>query len=411
MKGPFTRKLALTLMEIVLAGAILVGCAAPTATVAPTDTAAPAATAAATAAVASTDTPAATDTTAPTATAAATDTVAPTATSQPAQGGAPVTLNVMTHDSFAATDTVIQQFEKDNNVKLNFIKSGDAGAALNVAILSKNAPTADVFYGVDNSFLSRALQEDIYEPYNSPLLANIPDAFKLDPQNRALPVDYGDVCLNYDKAYFTNKKLAVPQTLEDLARPEYKGLLVVENPATSSPGLAFLMATIAHFGENGYVQYWKSLRANGVVVVNGWEAAYYTNFSGSTGKGPQPLVVSYNTSPVAEVVFAKNPPSESPVGSIIGADTCFRQIEFVGILKGTKQLALAEKFVDFMLDTTFQEDMPLQMFVYPTNQKAKLPDSYKKFAQLPDKPVTIDPAQIAQNRDKWIQAWTDAVIK
>lgn len=316
----------------------------------------------------------------------------------------------MTHDSFAATEAVVKKFEQDNNVKINFIKSGDAGAALNRAILSKNAPQADVLYGVDNTFLSRALQEDIYQPYNSPLLANIPAEFKLDAQNRALPVDYGDVCINYDKAYFAQKKLAIPQTLDDLTKPEYKGLLVMENPSVSSPGLTFLIATITQYGENGYIQYWKNLKANGLVVVNDWETAYYTNFSGSSGKGPQPLVVSYNSSPAAEVVFAKTPPADSPTGSILGPNTCFRQIEFVGILKGTKKLDLAQKFVDFMLSVPFQEDMPLQMFVYPTNTQAKLPDVYQKYAQLPQKPATMDPATIAKNRDAWIQAWTDAVL-
>jgi thiamine transport system substrate-binding protein len=153
---------------------------------------------------------------------------------------------------------------------------------LNRAILTKDAPLADILFGVDNTFLSRSLEEDIFEPYASPALENIPDRFKLDPSNRALPVDYGDVCINYDKAYFAENDLAVPQTLEDLTKPEYANLLVVENPATSSPGLAFLMATVAHFGDD-YLEYWRSLQANGVVVVDGWETAYYTNFSGIVG--------------------------------------------------------------------------------------------------------------------------------
>jgi thiamine transport system substrate-binding protein len=178
--------------------------------------------------------------------------------------------------------------------------------------------------------------------------------------------------------------LPVPVTLEDLAKPEYKGLLVVENPATSSPGLAFLLATIKHFGATGFLDYWKSLRANGVVVVDGWETAYYTNFSGSSGHGPQALVVSYASSPAAEVVFATSPLTDSPIGSILGPGTCFRQIEFVGILKGTRHLALAKKFVDFMLGQQFQEDMPLQMYVYPVNTVAKLPDVFVKYAQIRD---------------------------
>ncbi len=319
-------------------------------------------------------------------------------------------LTVMTHDSFAASDSVIQAFEQANNVKVTFIKSGDAGAALNKAILSKSAPLADVFYGVDNTFLSRALNADIYEPYASPALKDVPDQFKLDPTNRALPVDYGDVCINYDKAFFSQHGLTVPQSLEDLAKPDYKGLLVTENPASSSPGLAFLLATVKHFGDPGYLDYWKQLRQNGVVVVDGWETAYYTNFSGSSGRGPQPMVVSYNTSPAAEVVLAPTPPADSPDASILAPDACFRQIEFVGILKGTPKLTLAQKFVDFMLSARFQADMPLQMYVYPVVTGVALPDAFVKYSPLPSQPVTLPPDTIATNRDAWIQAWTNAVL-
>ena len=323
----------------------------------------------------------------------------------------PAELTVMTHDSFAASQEVVQTFEEANNVKVTFLASGDAGAALNKAILTKDAPLADVFYGVDNTFLSRALEADIFETYKSPALVKIPVAFQLDSSNRLSPVDFGDVCINYDKTYFAGKNLPVPATLEDLVKSEYKGLLVVENPATSSPGLAFILATVAHFGDPGYLDFWAKLRDNGVVVVNNWETAYYTNFSASSGQGPQPMVVSYGSSPPAEVIFAQPPLNDAPTASIVGPDTCFRQIEFVGILKGTQHRALAEKFVDFMLSKQFQEDMPLQMFVYPVNPDATLPDAFVKYAQIPEKPAYIDPAVIAANRDKWIQAWTDTVIQ
>ncbi|MBI1855369.1 MAG: thiamine ABC transporter substrate-binding protein [Chloroflexi bacterium] len=323
----------------------------------------------------------------------------------------PQTLTVMTHDSFAVSENVVQAFEQANNAKVTFIKSGDTGAALNKAILTKDAPLADVFYGVDNTFLSRALDADIYEPYDSPALKNIPAEFQLDPSRRALPVDYGDVCINYDKAYFASRNLPIPQSLEDLTKPEYKGLLVVENPATSSPGLAFLLATVKHFGDPNYLGYWKDLRANGLVVVDGWETAYYTNFSGSSGKGPQPMVVSYGTSPAAEVMFAQTPLSDSPTASIIGPDTCSRQIEFVGILKGTQRRALAEKVVDFALGAQFQADMPAQMFVYPVAPNITLPDAFVKYSQTAPQPAAISPADIAANRDAWIQNWTDAVLR
>jgi thiamine transport system substrate-binding protein len=322
----------------------------------------------------------------------------------------PATLTIMTHDSFAVTEDVVKAFEEANNAKVVFLPAGDAGAMLNKAILSKEAPLADLLFGVDNTFLSRALNADIYESYDSAELKNVPDDFKLDSSNRALPVDYGDVCINYDKAYFEENNLPIPQSLEDLTKPDYNGLLVVENPATSSTGLAFMLATVAHYGDS-FTEYWLALKQNGVVVVDGWETAYYTNFSASSGKGPQPMVVSYGTSPAVEVIFADTPISDAPTASILGPDTCFRQIEFVGLLKGTQNRALAEKFVDFMLSKQFQEDVPLQMFVYPVNPEAILPETFTQYAQVPSQPAMLAPDVIASKRDEWIQAWTDVVLK
>jgi thiamine transport system substrate-binding protein len=341
-----------------------------------------------------------------------------TACSTPTQtASGPRQLTVMTHDSFSVSEPVIKAFEQTNNVKVAILPSGDAGVALNKAILSKNSPIADVFYGLDNTFLSRALTEGIFEPYTSPGLANIPEPFKLDPQSRALPVDYGDVCLNYDKAYFTSKNQAPPENLEDLLKPEYKGLTVVENPATSSPGLSFLLATISHFGADKYLDYWKALLANDVRVVNDWNTAYYTEFTPSGGT--RPIVLSYSSSPVFELIYAESPEdgtpapqlSEPPTAAILDDGSCFRQIEFAGILKGTKNRDLAEKWIDFMLSTTFQEDMPLQMYVFPVNSQAKLNDTFTKYLVNPQNPAVVDPQEIAANREKWIQAWTEAVLR
>jgi thiamine transport system substrate-binding protein len=293
-------------------------------------------------------------------------------------------------------------------VKVDFVQGGDAGETLNKAILTKDAPLADILFGVDNTFFSRALEADIFDSYESPGLADVRDEFKMDESHRLTPVDFGDVCINYDKKYFLDNFLSVPESLEDLTKPEYKNLLVVENPATSSTGLAFLLATRAHFGD-GYLDFWRRLKENGVVVVDGWETAYYTNFSGSSGQGPQPMVVSYGTSPAAEVVYAENPLESSPTGSIIGFDTCFRQVEFVGILKGTPSRALAEEFIDFMLSVKFQEDMPLQMFVYPVNRNAMQPGVFIQYLQTPDEPAYLSPEEIAANRDAWIEAWTEVM--
>ncbi len=321
----------------------------------------------------------------------------------------PTKLTLMTHDSFAASEEVVAQFEQANNAKVEILKSGDAGAALNQAILSKDNPLADIFFGVDNTFFSRAIKADIFVPYASPELANIPDALEADHEHRLTPVDFGDVCLNYDKAWFEKKGLAPPQTLEDLVKPDFKDLTVVENPATSSPGLSFLMATVGHFGEDGYLAYWTKLKENGVLVTNGWEDAYWGQFSAASD-GNRPVVVSYATSPAAEVFFSEGKYTEPPTGNVLGKGACFRQVEFVGILKGSKNQALAKKFVDFMLGTAFQEDIPLQMWVFPANEQASLPDVFQ-FAQVPSQPAIVPAGKIEQNREKWIEAWTETVLR
>jgi len=334
----------------------------------------------------------------------------------PASGGAtptgPRTVTLMTHDSFSASEETVAQFQEQYGAQIRFLKAGDTGAALNQAILSKENPLADVFFGVDNTFISRALDAGIFEPYQSPALADIPDELELDPQHRLLPVDYGDVCLNFDKAWFSGKGLAPPMTLEDLVKAEYKGLTVVQNPATSSPGLAFLIATVAHFGESGsytYLDFWKDLRANEVLVTDGWEDAYWGQFSGASD-GTRPIVVSYATSPAAEVFFSEGAYSEPPTGSVVSEGSCFRQIEFVGILQGTKNRDLAEALVDFLLGETFQQDVPLQMWVFPANENVALPEVYR-WAAVPQGPAQMSGQQIQAGRDRWIDLWTQTLLR
>lgn len=333
----------------------------------------------------------------------------------PAGAAQPQRLVLMSHDSFAVSQDVVRQFEAENNVTLEFLKAGDAGEALNKACLSKDNPLADVFFGVDNTFLSRAIACDIFEPYRSPALADIPSDLQLDPESRLLPVDFGYVNLNYDRRWFEQQGLTPPLALQDLAKPEYKGLLVVQNPATSSPGLAFLLTTVAYFGEQGsytYLDFWRDLRANEVLVTEGWSEAYFSHFTvGSGGEGDRPLVVSYATSPPADVYYSEGAKTEPDSGNISPANGTFRQIEFAGILKGAQQRALAEKLIDYLLGRTFQEDIPLQMFVYPANSQAALPELFTQFAQAPEQPAQVSPADIEANRERWIEAWTEVVLR
>lgn len=321
------------------------------------------------------------------------------------------TVTVMTHDSFAVSEEVLAAFEDRHGIRVRILEAGDTGTALNKAILARGKPLADVIYGIDNTFLSRALDEDILEPYRSALLAAVPAEFRIDPSYRALPVDFGDVCLNYHVASFGGDGPPPPADLDALMDPVYRGLTVVQNPATSSPGLAFLMATVARYGDPGYLDYWRSLVANDVLVVNDWETAYYQEFTGSAGRGPRPIVVSYGSSPPFEMLYAESPPAEPPTAAVTGPFSCFRQIEFVGILAGAENRDLAELWVDFMLSLPFQEDLPLNMFVFPVNRDAVLQKEFVDFLAVPDEPALLDPARIAANRERWIREWTEVVLR
>lgn len=329
-------------------------------------------------------------------------------TDKPQQDGEHI-LTVMTHDSFSISEQMLEEFQSENNAQVRFLKSGDTGTAVNKAILAKDKPLADVLYGVDNTFLSRALEQDIFAPYSSPWLSAINDNFELDPNHRVLPVDFGDVCLNFDLAYFEDHGLAIPESLTDLLDPRYKNLLVVENPATSSPGLAFLLTTIGNFGDPGYLDFWQALVDNNLLVVNDWEVAYYQEFSRSGGS--RPIVVSYGSSPPFEVIYSQTPISEPPTSTLVSDYTCFRQIEFVGILKGTQNRQLAEKWIDFMLSPKFQEDIPLQMFVFPVNQQAQLDQVFEEYMVVPENTAIVSYEDIDRFREKWINEWTQLVLR
>ncbi|MFV0127524.1 thiamine ABC transporter substrate binding subunit [Streptomyces sp. HMX112] len=324
------------------------------------------------------------------------------------------TVTLVSHDSFNASPAVLKEFTKRTGYTVKVLKSGDAGEAVNKAVLTKGAPQGDVFFGVDNTLLSRALDNGLFEPYEAKGLDRIPEAVQLDKdEHRVTPVDTGEICVNYDKKYFADRKLAPPSTFDDLAEPAYKDLLVVENPERSSPGLGFLLGTAAEYGDEGWPDYWKKLKANGVKVVDSWELAYNQEFSGSAGgkqaKGDRPLVVSYASSPPVEVLYAEPRPAQAPTGVATG--TCFRQTEFAGLLAGAKNEAGGKALIDFLISRTFQEDLPLQMFVNPVAKDAKLPELFTKHGARIDKPHTVAPDRIAENREQWIKTWSSLVLK
>jgi thiamine transport system substrate-binding protein len=324
-------------------------------------------------------------------------------TGAPPDEAGPVRL--VTHDSFAVSEEVLAAFEQSSGLEVETIPAGDAGALVNQLVLTKDNPIGDVVFGVDNTFASRALAEEITVPHTSAAGGDEQEEYAADSSGRLTAVDYSDVCVNADKAYFADKGLALPATLEDLAKPEYKDLLVVENPATASPGLAFLLATVGAFGEDGWKDYWARLKANGVKVVDGWTDAYYVDFSGPSSEGDRPLVVSYASSPPSEIAEGETEPA-----TVALLDTCFRQVEYAGVLAGTPRPEAAGQLVDFLLSPEFQEDLPGQMWVYPVKADAALPPEWAQFAPLATKPFAVAPADITAGRDGWIGDWTAAVL-
>ena len=325
-------------------------------------------------------------------------------------GGGKQTLTVITHDSYNISKPLLEQFEKDNNVTVKLVPKGDAGQMLASMILTKDNPEGDVAFGVDNTFLSRALSAGIYEKYTSPELKTVPQDLQADTGGYVTPMDYSYVNFNYDVGWFQQHNIAPPKTLEDLTKPEYKGLTVVENPGSSSPGLCLLIATVNYFGQDHYLDWWKAMRANGMKVVDGWDTAYNVNFS--LHGGGQPIVLSYATSTAYEQMAAKPPRDDSPIANLLPDKGAFKQIEYVGVLKGTKHADLAHKWIDFMLSAQVQEDVPGEMAVYPVVTGTKVPAAFDKFSAVsPGAAANVSAADIAKNRDAWIAAWTKAVLQ
>ncbi|MGQ0838141.1 thiamine ABC transporter substrate-binding protein [Actinokineospora sp.] len=310
---------------------------------------------------------------------------------------------LVTHDSFEVDPALLEQFRVDTGIKVEPRKSGDAGALTNQLVLTKANPIGDVAFGVDNTFASRALDEGVFAEYRSPEAAKGSQRYAVDDTGRLTAVDVGDVCVNIDPAALAARGVPVPAGFADLADPKYRDLLVVQDPATSSPGLAFLLGTVAHFGDQGWVGYWDRLKANGVKVVSGWEEAYTQEFSGSSGKGPRPIVVSYASSPSAEIGDNGLPRTQALL------DTCFRQVEYAGILTGAKNPDDARKVVDLLLSEKFQVQVPEKMYVYPARAGVALPRSWQQAAPLPASPATLPAGDIQANRERWIGQWRAAV--
>jgi thiamine transport system substrate-binding protein len=289
-------------------------------------------------------------------------------------------VTLVAHDSFAISDESIAEFENQSGYRLEILRAGDAGSLTNRLVLTKQSPIADVVFGIDNTFRGVADENQIIDGSLS-------------------EVNYSDVCFNYDRVWFEQNKIVPPTSWKDLTDPTYRGLTVVSNPLTSSPGLAFLATTVAGFGEGGFESYWQDLKANEVKVAAGWEEAYFTEFSGSAGMGNYPIVLSYSSSPAAEI----REDGQSQTVALL--DECFRQIEYIGVLAGAPNKEGANRLVEYLLSESFQSTMPGLMYVYPVNKDAEIPSEWSEFGTMARSTIGEE-LDIALNRSQWQDKWS-----
>jgi thiamine transport system substrate-binding protein len=320
------------------------------------------------------------------------------------------TITLVTHDSFALTDGLLAAFTAKTGYAVKVVQPGDAGTLVNQLVLTKDAPLGDVTFGIDNTFASRALDQGVVVPPSPGLTAPATkdgEQYRVpgDTAGALTPIDVGDVCVNVDHSWFTAHHLAEPASVDDLTKPEYKNLFVTPSAVTSSPGFAFLLATIAKYGTDGWQAYWKALKANGMKVDQGWTDAYQVDFTAGGGTGTRPIVLSYSSSPPYTVPKGGTAPT---TGALL--DTCFRQVEYAGVLAGAKNPAGAAAFIDFMLSDQVQADIPGSMYMYPVSSTAKVPADWAQWAPLAGHPLTVPAADIAAHRSDWLQQWSDVAI-
>jgi thiamine transport system substrate-binding protein len=330
----------------------------------------------------------------------------------PLAGATAQTVTVLTHGSFAVSRDVVQAFTAETGIEVRFVSGGDAGSTLNRAILTRARPVADVLFGVDEGLLPRALAVDLFEPYESHLIHTVDPAYRVDAfAGVVTPVDAGFVTFNLDRAWFEEDGRAPPSSLADLADPAYAGLTVVTDPATSSPGLAFMLGTIGLLGEDVWLDFWADLRDNGLAVRDGWSDAYYTAFS--LYGGDRPIVLSYASSPAAEVIFADDPSDEAPTQNLRCFGCSVRQVEAAGLLRGAANPEAGRAFVDFLLSEAFQEDVPMQMFVYPVREGTPLPEAFDEHAEVPrgDELAPLPDDLAAERIETWLTQWTEVVMR
>jgi thiamine transport system substrate-binding protein len=300
-------------------------------------------------------------------------------------------LTVYTYESMGwIEDSVIPEFENMYGVDVKVIKLGDGGNVLSRIKLENKNPKADVVIGLDQSLTVDAVKNDLLIPYKPINASNIENQNIIFNQDFSVtPYDYGAIAIIYDPERLNT----TPKTFEDLTKMDKS--LIIQDPRSSSTGQAFLLWTIAAYGDD-WKDFWKDLKSAILTVTTGWTDSF-SKFEA----GEAPMMVSYATDGAYSYEYYKS----TKYKALIPEEGGYVQIEGAGIVKGTKNEELAKRFIEFLLMDEFQREVPLNQWMFPVTN-VELPESYE-YSLKPEKILTIESEEIADNLDKWLNEWEE----
>ncbi|MDO5746104.1 MAG: thiamine ABC transporter substrate-binding protein [Actinomycetaceae bacterium] len=312
-------------------------------------------------------------------------------------------VTLVTHNNFNLPKESIAAFEKESGLKLHLVQSDSGAELVNKLKLRKDNPIGDAVYGLATNDMGAVAKEGLLAPLDISLPEGAKTSAHPDEPN-AVPIDRGDICVNIDTEYFQKKGLAEPKTLDDLTKPEYKGLFVTIN-ASDVTGFGFFAATVARYGADGWQDYWKKLKANDVRIVPGWTEAYQEDFTQGGNDGKYPIVLSYEGSPAYTVDEAVTKTTTKAL-----PDTCYQNVEYAGVLTNAKNPKNAQKVIEWLLSQSVQSQIPDNMYMYPVDSSVELPKAYQLAPQSKEASI-LKGSDVVENQEKWVKEWTELVAK
>ncbi len=330
----------------------------------------------------------------------------------------PPVVRILTYDITGFSDEMLSTFTNQTGFEIELVKADDAGGILEQLLQTQDAPQVDLAIGLDNTYLQTALDAELLQEHSTDVSGLSSAA--LEPYNGpfAVPFDRGDVCLNYDESRVDGENLSVPTSLWDLTEPEWDGLAAFPSPLTSSPGRAFMTATVDYFenddnGTTDAFDWWEAMAENGAIFTSGWTEAYEIHYSGGYGEwveghiGDAAMTVSYCHSPGVEAYYSSNWTKST---SLTLPRATFHQVEYAAVVAGASEIDGANAFLAYLLSEDVNRNMPENNLMQSVLVDATWPetDGYAHHTDTPELNAEITTQRIGQDMDGWLSSWQDA---